>query len=637
MSRIPSPTVILIAMLVSWFMINAELRGADLVVDGVKEQYVVDPSLEMLTIEQDSAHGTLLHYTPLSDARRWFPTSSRLHWFRFTVDNRSGRTLPMILTNGFQMAQMVVVHPDLPLAPSWMGHIHNEQQYHPSLTPAARLLVAPGQSSYFLGVNSFGHPEILSLTLTGEQTFLINVESQIQYLLIVFGLLLGVEAYGLASLIGTRSRMQFIFLFLSINLTLFSCSLVGLATYFHLGFASFMLLNWLPMLSCTFGGFSWYILDFYEVNKKTQPRRYRILVTQSLLFALMPLVQWLNPTLGLVAFLSLGLYSGIVFSTVVASFYRRDRLLGLLFALGFFPIIGAFMFLGLAIVGFLTFPALMGYALFVLAVNDNFFVAIATGLRTLRLHQRTYQVEQAIILGKSVQDLLLPTAIEGKCHGFSYEFRYAPFKDSMSGDWIQSWQTENGDLSLMLGDVTGKGPQAAITVAAIAAIVNMYKGLKRPLDEEIIQKINSTLFAMFVGRITSTITALTIHPDHTVTLYNTGGQGWFLVTKNTARHFMLRSNLAGSHPFILVGSTSLTLGTDDLLFTVTDGVCEGGVGFKRMADLAAEINRREGCLKDYSNGLWSMSPNQADDRALILLHVDQAASPRQIDRQKKLA
>lgn len=116
---------------------------------------------------------------------------------------------------------------------------------------------------------------------------------------------------------------------------------------------------------------------------------------------------------------------------------------------------------------------------------------------------------------RGIQSLLIPEA-SPVTPGFSVETVYLPASE-VGGDFFQVLPADDGSLLVVVGDVSGKGLKAAMTVSAI---VGALRGCTLRKPSEVLAYLNRVLHGQITGF--ATCTAASIHPDGTLTLANAG-------------------------------------------------------------------------------------------------------------------
>ena len=201
-------------------------------------------------------------------------------------------------------------------------------------------------------------------------------------------------------------------------------------------------------------------------------------------------------------------------------------------------------------------------------------------------HERQGRIELEIKSAREVQKILVPEETPA-IPGFAIASIYRPAEE-VGGDFFQVIPSGSGGALIALGDVSGKGLKAAMTVSLIV-------GTLRTLAEytqspaEILTGLNRRLIGRTDGGF-ATCVVTRIAADGTVTLANAGHLAPF---RNEAE-----LPVAGSLPLGLVRDAEyeeldFRLQENDTLMFYTDGVVEARneagelYGFDRVASLAA--------------------------------------------------
>lgn len=192
------------------------------------------------------------------------------------------------------------------------------------------------------------------------------------------------------------------------------------------------------------------------------------------------------------------------------------------------------------------------------------------------------EVNQRLELAETVQRMLLPKNLAGTIFGpLRYKFIYEPAQ-TMSGDWLAMWTGEE-QVCLFLGDVVGKGPQAALAVSIVSSIIaeSKHEGLD---IEQCMVRINRQLLHLFGQHINTTMASIAINKGGRVDLYNAGAIGFFTWDGQKIQHLPLRSTSLGVLGEPKFAKTSLDYVEGMRIFTFTDGVLEGSRAIKQLAN-----------------------------------------------------
>jgi hypothetical protein len=165
---------------------------------------------------------------------------------------------------------------------------------------------------------------------------------------------------------------------------------------------------------------------------------------------------------------------------------------------------------------------------------------------------------------KTVQSLLIPASAP-KTPGFAVESIYVPASE-VGGDFFQVLHGADGSLLIVVGDVSGKGLKAAMTVSAI---VGALRGCTVRKPAGVLEYLNRVLHGQITGF--ATCTAALIAADGTMTLANAGNLAPYCNGKELAVEPGLPLGILAESNYM---ETSYQLNPDDRLTFVSDGVIE---------------------------------------------------------------
>jgi hypothetical protein len=150
-------------------------------------------------------------------------------------------------------------------------------------------------------------------------------------------------------------------------------------------------------------------------------------------------------------------------------------------------------------------------------IEALFLVAMLAILsnRFMRSRREEQRLEEEFEAAHSVQALLIP-ATAPKIPGFAVDSAYHP-ASSVGGDFFQVYPGNDGSLLIVVGDVSGKGLQAAMTVSTI---VGALRGCILRQPAAVVAYLNRVLFGHISGFVTCC--AVLISSDDSVTIANAG-------------------------------------------------------------------------------------------------------------------
>lgn len=244
---------------------------------------------------------------------------------------------------------------------------------------------------------------------------------------------------------------------------------------------------------------------------------------------------------------------------------------------------------------FATFFQSFGFFLGTLPVSypdlGNFTFLLAIGLvmffRFTQVSREQARAAAEMIAARSVQQILIPDAVPS-VPGFKIESVYKPASE-VGGDFFQIISLSSGCALIVIGDVSGKGMPAAMTVSLL---VGTFRTLVHytQCPGEILATMNQRMLARSNNGFTTCL-VLRADPDGSITAANAGHiapyrNGTELPTENSLPLGLAAEATYAESTFRLAPSDQLTL--------LTDGVVEARnpsgelFGFDRTADLSTQ-------------------------------------------------
>jgi hypothetical protein len=240
--------------------------------------------------------------------------------------------------------------------------------------------------------------------------------------------------------------------------------------------------------------------------------------------------------------------------------------------------------------------------------------------RRLEEEKTKVQLAERLNLGRAVQEILLPSQDEQTFGRFRFAMSYIPAQE-MSGDWLYLWGQGHRERRILLGDVVGKGPSAAIPVAILIGVLGECERLNMSMHETLL-RLNQRIIELFQQQITCSCTAVVLKEGGSIELFNAGSPGWFLKNGPHSRHIPLRSTALGMSMEASFAHQALELSEAAMLFTFTDGYMEGARAFKRLIQRVDQLSELP-TFRDLATLLDEVGQGfrLEDDRSLLLLHV----------------
>ena len=211
----------------------------------------------------------------------------------------------------------------------------------------------------------------------------------------------------------------------------------------------------------------------------------------------------------------------------------------------------------------------------------------------LRARQRAEESEaRARLLAQTLQSSLIPPAapeVPGLDVGAVY--RPAFSGDEVGGDFYDIFELPGGDWGLVIGDVCGKGAQAA-TVTALARHTVRAAAIREPRPEAVLGLLNEALLRQGSERFCTVAFARITAPGPAgVTIqFASGGHPLPLLLSGSMRpHTVGRAgDLLGVLERPELVSDTLPLGAGETLVFFTDGISEGRRGKEFYGDERVE-------------------------------------------------
>ena len=198
--------------------------------------------------------------------------------------------------------------------------------------------------------------------------------------------------------------------------------------------------------------------------------------------------------------------------------------------------------------------------------------------------QMKLEMEQA----RQVQQVLIPEALPAM-PGFAIGNDYRPAQQ-VGGDFFQILPLENGGLLAIVGDVSGKGMPAAMTVSMLVGTVRTLVHYTTQSPGQLLAAMNQRMFGRSQGGFTTCL-ILRVDPDGRITLANAGHLSPYIQGRE--------SQVATGLPLGIEANTSyaestLHLAPGEQITLLTDGVVEARsltgelFGFERTAAISTQ-------------------------------------------------
>ena len=221
----------------------------------------------------------------------------------------------------------------------------------------------------------------------------------------------------------------------------------------------------------------------------------------------------------------------------------------------------------------------------------GFLLALALCALLVRRWVRSAQAQRQMTLemkqAQEVQQVLIPEAVP-QISGFSIHSVYKP-AGQVGGDFFQILPASQGGVLLCIGDVSGKGMPAAMTVSLlVGALRTLAHYTQSP--GEILAAMNQRMLGRSRGGFTTCLVLLAA-PDGTVTVANAGHISPYLKGQEVPVENGLPLGLMADSTY---PESSFHQEENEQITLVTDGVVEARsvsgelFGFERTAEIAAQ-------------------------------------------------
>jgi len=217
--------------------------------------------------------------------------------------------------------------------------------------------------------------------------------------------------------------------------------------------------------------------------------------------------------------------------------------------------------------------------------------------RFIHVSQEEQRSAAEIEAARSVQALLIPTELPSN-HNFMLESAYLPV-NGVGGDFFQALPLQDGSMLIVVGDVSGKGLQAAMNASTLVG------ALRNELSHDpatVLNRLNNVLVGAISGAGArqkaaasfATCVCARIYPDGSMTISNAG----HLHPYRDGRELDLAADLPlGVIPNMQYAKAEFQLSVGDRLIFLSDGVVEATnaqgelFGFERTQQVSNESAR----------------------------------------------
>jgi hypothetical protein len=233
-------------------------------------------------------------------------------------------------------------------------------------------------------------------------------------------------------------------------------------------------------------------------------------------------------------------------------------------------------------------------------------------LRTVRLAREKAEIAAEIAAARTVQQVLIPDFLP-QIPGLTVETAYLPAQH-VGGDFFQVLPLADGAAFIVVGDVSGKGLKAAMTVSLIVGTLRTYAEFyTSPAD--LLAGLNRRLFGRHAGYATCLV--LKITPSGEVTIANAGHPNPYLDGTEVSTESDLPLGITLD---VKYAETRLHLDPTQSLTLVTDGVVEATAATTRELfgfDRTQAISRQAANAIAEAARAFGLGAPQADDITVL--------------------
>jgi len=247
---------------------------------------------------------------------------------------------------------------------------------------------------------------------------------------------------------------------------------------------------------------------------------------------------------------------------------------------------------------------------------------------------RARQLEQQVELARTVQTGLLPSPQTLLPSRASVDFAavFTPAA-TIGGDFYDLFTAENGQTSIVLGDVAGKGISAAILMGVVHGAIRSMDWTRSASDhEKSTVRLNQFLCEKTAReRFASLFWAYFTPETGSLHYINAGHLPPLLIRANETERLDGGGPVLGLLPFAQYRSGKTTVGAGDLLIIFSDGIAEAmnaseeEFGDERIAEIVRRNSGQhprficDAIIKGIGSFLGTMKPH--DDQTLLIVRL----------------
>ncbi len=259
-------------------------------------------------------------------------------------------------------------------------------------------------------------------------------------------------------------------------------------------------------------------------------------------------------------------------------------------------------------------------------------------------------VDREMQVAQEVQNRLFPSE-RPIVPGLDYYGDWQPAR-GVSGDYLDYFEMDQGNLGLAVGDVSGKGLPAALLTSSLHSIVRALRRSQTSDLPDLVQAVDELFYEICPDNCYATLFVARYDPiGGRLSYVNAGHEPPFVLRKRGNRYVPIPLESGGPvigllrQPSYREGAISLNPG--DLLVAYTDGLCEtknpGGEewGWRRLVStVEANATRRARDIVEHvmeAAETFACGAPPFDDMTLWLGRVEEAVANRPLWNIERLA
>jgi len=263
--------------------------------------------------------------------------------------------------------------------------------------------------------------------------------------------------------------------------------------------------------------------------------------------------------------------------------------------------------------------------------------ALSLAIENARLYEREHHIAETL------QESLL--ALPNRVNEFDLACAYRSAVEAarVGGDLYDAFETYDGRVCLTVGDISGKGLDAAVLTSLVRNTLRAYAVEPGVTPDEVVSRLNAAVYAQTSTEMFVTLFMALIEPfDGSMAYCNAAHPSPMLRRGDgTVTELPGNSPLVGAFPSVRFETSNATMDDGDILLLYTDGVLESRQGNEmfgeaRIAQVAAEehadiqtmVDRLLAWVAAFSDGTFK------DDIAVLVAQRSAKARTRRQRQQR---